>query len=135
MSTNDERRIRRSENLHQALRYQLQHVKERYGIDQLAVADESGLFISGSDQPQLDHVAASYSCAIAKSDHEKGERLTSELLNLLPCSAAARVQLREFDLDGRSAFICAVADESADLGSAFDHSLVGVRRIAATAGV
>jgi hypothetical protein len=132
MSTNIERRIRRSDSLHEALSYQLKYVKERFGLDRIAVADASGLFVPGSDEPQLDHVAASFSQAIEHSDPVKGQRLTGELRELVPCSAAARVKLRKFDLDGRSAFICAVADESADVSGAFEHSVVGLRRIVAT---
>lgn len=132
MHENNERRIRRSENLHQALSYQLKHVRERYGLDRVALVEDSGVFVPGSDEPNLDQAAASFAQAIVHSEPEHGQRLTAELRELIPCAAVARVELREFELHGHSAFICAVADESADLRAAFDHSIGGLQRIAAT---
>ena len=125
-----ERRQERSEETKEAIRLQLKHVKDQYGFEFLAVGDSYGYYITGSSDPELEEMLATFAPKIFEADtderHELEEALREEIQ---PESEDAYFEVRKFTVQGMEMFICVVSPRRDGVGDALDHAISGIKRI------
>lgn len=125
-----ERREKRSKETKEAIRLQLKHVREQYGFDFLAVGDSYGYYITGSSDPELEEMLASFAPKIAEASGERREELESNLLEeILPDAESAYVDIRQFPVRGMDMFVCVVSPRKDGVEAALDHTIEGIQRI------
>jgi hypothetical protein len=125
-----ERRQERSEETKEAIRLQLKHVKEQYGFEFLAVGDSYGYYITGSSDPELEEMLATFAPKIFEADDITREELEETLRQEIePASEAAYIEVRKFPVRGMEMFICVVSPRRDGVAEALDHSINGIKRI------
>jgi hypothetical protein len=125
-----ERRDERSEETKEAIRLQLKHVKEEYGFEFLAVGDSYGRLITGSGDPELEEILATFAPRILEADDATREELEETLREeIQPESEKAYFEVRKFTVRGMDMFICVVSPRRDGVDRALDHSIQGIKRI------
>lgn len=110
----DERRRRRSPDPLIALHYQLSTIRQEGGLDTVVVADGSGIVVAGAGSWAACEELAAYAPLVVRGD------LT-----------AARVLVRDVDVDGDRVLLCArAASDVNEAGSAaLGRAAAGISRI------
>lgn len=118
----EERRSRRSSEDHVAVRYQLEHTRERAGLHALVLADNDGLEVAGAGDRAIRAELSAMAPLIARCIMG---------VPLPPLLRGADVSVRAIELNGQPLYIA-----SAGGGMARDaflaQSMQGVKRILAT---
>lgn len=125
-----ERREERSKETKEAIRLQLKHVKKEYGFEFLAVGDSYGYYITGSSDPEVEEVLATFAPRIFEADDITREELV-ELLReeVQPDSEDAYFEVRKFPVRGMEMFICVVSPRRDGVDEALNHCIQGIKRI------
>lgn len=118
----DDRRSRRSEDRAVALRYQLEHARERGGLEALVLADAQGLLLSCAGDPGVCEELAAFAPLLSR---------TVLGMPLPPLLRGADVDVRPMSLNGQALFLACVGGGMAR-DALISHSLQGVHRILAT---
>lgn len=125
-----ERREERSEKTKEAIRLQLKHVKEEYGFEFLAVGDSYGYYITGSSDPELEEMLASFAPKIFEADEVQRTELEEALREeIRPASDDAYFDVRKFPVQGMDMFICVVSPRRDGVDDALDRCIAGIERI------
>ena len=133
MSQTTDRRKRRSQETQQAVTYQLQHVRDKFGFDFLAVGDQDGFYVGGATEEGRDKVLAAYAPAIAGAHHGRREQLKEELVEQIGVGEqSGALFVREFGVGEQPLFLCAIADSAETVDQALEHTMSGIARIIRT---
>jgi hypothetical protein len=125
-----ERRHERSEETKKAIRLQLKHVKEQYGFEFLAVGDSYGYYITGSSDPELEEMLATFAPRIFEADEDERAELEQALREeIRPESEKSYFEVRKFPVRGMEMFICVVSPRRDGVEDALDHAITGIKRI------
>ncbi|MFW6052136.1 MAG: hypothetical protein ACODAU_13240 [Myxococcota bacterium] len=120
--TLEERRTRRSSERHVALRYQLEHTRERGGLRAVVLADGDGLAVVSAGDHVMGEELAALAPLMASSPF--GVRLSPLLRGL-------EVAVRPLVLNGQQLYLATVGGSMAR-DAVLAHSVQGVRRILAS---
>lgn len=121
MSSPSERRLRRSEERHVALRYQLEHSRDHGRLEALVLADDGGLVISAAGDRAICEELAAMGPLMARSP-------TS--LPLPQLLRGGEIAVRPMQLHGQEIFLVALGGNVAR-DALLNHSTQGVHRILA----
>ncbi len=117
-----ERRRRRSSHAAQAVRYQLEAVRDRGDFPALVLADDQGLVVAAAGDPELCEELAAHAPLIA--------RATISRSRMTPRLRGAEVEVRPLHLpEGLLHLACVGGPAARD--ALLDHSARGVQRILA----
>ncbi len=129
-----ERRQERSEQTKEAIRLQLKHVKEEYGFEFLAVGDTYGHYVTGSSDPELEKMLATFAPRLFEADDVTRAELEEMLREELQLdSDEAYVDVRKFSVRGMEMFVCVVSPRRDGVEKALEHSIQGIKRISGEA--
>lgn len=118
----EERRTRRSEERHVAVRYQLEHAREQGKLEAVVLADEDGLaVVSAGDSAMVAELAA-FAPLVAGAPFG---------MPLSPLLQGSDVAVRPLVLDGQRLYL-ATAGGSMARDAVLASSVQGVRRILAS---
>ena len=133
MSQTTDRRKRRSQETQQAVTYQLQHVREKYDFDFLAVGDRDGFYVGGATEEGRDKIVAAYAPAIAGAHNGRREKLKRELVEQIGAGdESGSLFVREFGVGEQPLFLCAIAESAEAVDGALEHTMSGIERIIRT---
>lgn len=118
----DERRTRRSDEQHVALRYQLEHARERGGLQAMVLADGDGLSVVASGDPAF--VTELAAMAPLMGSAPLG-------MPLSPLLRGLDVAVRPLMLNGQKLYL-ATAGGGMARDAVIAHSVQGVTRILAS---
>jgi hypothetical protein len=115
----EDRRLRRSGERSVALRYQLEHSRERGGLEAMVLADVDGLVIAGSGDRAICAELAAVAPLTARSIW---------MMPLPPLLVGAEVDIRRLSVYGQQLFMCCVGGGPAR-EVLFRNAIAGVERI------
>lgn len=121
MNTDAERRRRRSEERHVALRYQLEHSRDHGRLEALVLADDGGIVVSGAGDTAICEELAAFGPLMARSPAN---------LPLPDLLRGGEVAVRPLRLHGQELFLVALGGNVAR-DALLHHSTQGVHRILA----
>lgn len=124
-----DRRKNRSQELQQAVTYQLEHVLERFDLEFLAVGDRDGFHVAGAGRDAEDSLLAAFAPAITSSGVGQRKLLKKELMGYLDDAEDSVVEVREFTVGGQSWYLCMVSSRGSDSEEALEHTVTGIQRI------
>lgn len=123
-----ERRRTRSARLQIALGYQLRHVREVYGFDDVVLANEDGLIVASAGS--ISRAASLAAIAPALIDGSVG---SDELQGFVPDIRLDRIAAIPVTIDHEPLYLCVTTQSTADtrkaLVPAFERLSTGVERI------
>ncbi|QDG50820.1 hypothetical protein FIV42_08770 [Persicimonas caeni] len=126
----NDRRRRRSEKTHEAVYYQLDHVRQKHGLGFLVLANDEGVFVAGAGEKDRDEVFAAYAAEMAQADSAYRQKLEAELHEyLFGPDADTVVDVRSFKIDDMPMYLCAAGAASSSSDDALEHTINGVQRI------
>lgn len=123
-SNNDPRRRRRSEETQQAITYQLDHVRDEFGMDLLLLADDHGLILAHAGPDQAAESFAVFTPALAA-----GEPPDPALFSAIEDLEPARILCEIISLDDIPLYLCAVMDPTPENCRAYERVRTGIQRI------
>ena len=118
----EERRRRRSREQYAALRYQLEHTRERGSIEALVLADRDGLVVASSGDAGVCGELGAVAPLLSRAPYR---------VTMPPLLKGAEVTVRRVSLYGQDLFL-ACAGGSTARDALLTTSLHGVRRILAS---
>lgn len=118
----DERRGRRSQQSHVALRYQLEHTREKAGLGALVLADRDGLAVAQSGDSAMCAELAAVAPLLQRSVLG---------MPMPPLLQGADVAVRSIWLNGQELYLASTGGGMAR-DALLSHSMQGVRRILAS---
>ena len=115
----EERRQRRSRERETALRYQLEHTKDRGGLEVLVLVDRDGLLLAGAGEDALCEELGAVAPLMGRAPMG---------MKLPPLLRGGEVAIRPLSLHGQELFLASVGGGVAR-DALLHHSLSGVHRI------
>lgn len=115
----EERRVRRSQCRDIALGFQLEHVRERGGLEALVLADDDGLIVACSGDPLVCREVAAIAPLVARSVLG---------MPMPPLLRGADVAVRLVQVYGQPLFLASIGGGVAR-DALLSHSIRGVQRI------
>lgn len=124
-----ERRRRRSKSTYEAIRFQLEHLYEQYGLRNFTLGDTRGLVLAHAGHPQEADVLAAYAPIIAKcANPDRRDEVIDKVRHFIPDASDKTVQVRSFDVDGETLLLTVVSHEGGKHADIY-RAVTGVRRI------
>ena len=120
-----ERRNRRSDAHHEALYYQLDTSCQRAALEAMVLADQDGLCVASSGDPDMCDEIAAHMAMLCEQD----ESFVGTVA--MPDEDCRHVQMRRFAAQGTNLYLCAVGGDPRR-SHELDHSMTGVTRILAS---
>lgn len=118
----EERRTRRSEERHVALRYQLEHLREQGKLTAVVLADDAGLDVVSAGDPAIVAELAAVAPLMARSPFP---------LRVSPLLGGLDVAVRPLVLNGHQLYLAGIGGGMAR-DACLANSAVGVKRILAS---
>ncbi len=125
-----ERRKRRSANIYEAIKFQLEGIFSSQKLRNLTIGDSRGLLVAHAGVEEEAQVLAAYAPLISRvKEKESYHQVMDELQTFIPNAASDTTAVRSFVVDGEQMFITLVGKpgelEHADLYQAVS----GIKRI------
>lgn len=119
----DDRRVRRSEQLDQALAFQLEACVERVGLEEMLLADQDGLLVASSagSTTHSEEIAAILPLLA------RGHDFTGNLLS--QGATCHKVAVSAFHAAETDLFLCALGDNGCETFAEIAQAKLGVTRI------
>lgn len=125
-----ERRQERSTETKEAIRLQLKHIQDQYGFEFLAVGDSYGYCITGSGDPELEEMLATFAPRLFEADEVTRAELDATLIEeIRPNADDAYIEVRKFSVRGMDMFIWVVSPRRDGVDKALEHCIQGIKRI------
>lgn len=125
-----ERRQRRSDECRQAIEFQLSHLAEQYDLDNLVLADASGLMVACADDEVRGQALAAYAPVFSRRlNRGARDEIMDQLESFVPDASGKSLSVRRFDLEGTAHFLCVVGEERLCRQANLYRAVTGIRRI------
>ena len=122
MGSQNERRIRRSNNTTRALSYQLEAARRAAGLEGMVIADDEGTMLAASgDLRSCDEVAARLAIVGRKVPEFHGVMFSDD--------ASYSVSMKRFLIEDNELYMCAIGGHLAPRHSQMARSINGAHRI------
>lgn len=130
-----ERRRRRSKSTYEAIRLQLEHLYNQYGLRSFALGDSRGLVLGHAGHSQEAEVLAAFAPILANcTDPARREEIVSKIRRFIPDATQETVKVRSFVVDGETLHMTVVAHVDGKHADLY-RAVTGVRRILAQTAV
>ena len=125
-----ERRRRRSDEFCQAIHFQLLHLAEQYELENLVLADASGLMVaSAGDKVEAQALAAYAPVFSRRLNRGARDEIMDQLESFLPDASGKSLSVRRFQLNGDPHFLCVVGEKRLCRQANLYRAVTGIRRI------
>ena len=126
-----ERRRRRSSSTYEAIRLQLEHLFNQYGLRNFTLGDSRGLVLARAGHPQESDVLAAYAPILANcADKGRQADIIEKIQHFIPDAAPETVQVRSFKVDNVTLHLTVVAETGGKHADIY-RAVSGIRRILA----
>jgi len=126
----NDRRRRRSDECRTAIHFQLLHLVEQYDLDNLVLADPSGLLIACARNEEVGRALAAYAPLVKRHlDRGARERVTDALGDRIPEISGSTLSIRKFELAGDAHYLCVVGEDRLSRHANLYRAVTGIRRI------
>lgn len=124
----EDRRRNRSNQARPALQFQLDHIREEFGFQEVILATEAGDTVAWAGDEAHAGALAARVPELGEPASDKG-RLMAELTPQVPSLAGHDLVIRQFEARGRSLYLCVVSEFSDRVSEGVGRMQVGVARI------
>jgi len=125
-----ERRRRRSDECRQAITFQLLHLAEQYDLENLVLADASGLMVACASDEVAAQALAAYAPVFARRlNRGARDQIMDQVASFLPDADAKSLSVRRFELNGQPHFLCVVGEKRLCRQANLYRAVTGIRRI------
>ncbi len=130
-----ERRRRRSQSTYEAIRLQLEHLYQQYGLRNFTLGDSRGLVLAHAGHAQESDVLAAYAPIIANCvDKTRRGDVIDKIQKFIPDANDGSVHVRSFDVDGETLHLTVVGHSGGKHADLY-RAVSGIRRILARTAV
>ncbi len=125
-----DRRKRRSDEVIQAITYQLEHLAEEYELRNLVLSDSRGLMLACADNASAGRALAAYAPVFSRHlGRGDREAIMGKLSEFLPGVDGHTLSVRRFELHGEEHFLCVIGEERLCRQADLYRAVTGIRRI------
>ena len=125
-----DRRERRSDECRQAIHFQLLHLADKYELQNLVLADASGLMIAAAGDTVEGQALAAYAPLFSRRlDRGTRNELMDEISSYLPGVDGQMLSVRRFQMNGQEHFLCVVGEKRLCRQANLYRAVTGIRRI------
>ncbi|MFB6265184.1 MAG: hypothetical protein ABEL76_16415 [Bradymonadaceae bacterium] len=125
-----DRRKRRSDEVRQAITYQLEHLAEEYNLENLTLGDNNGILIACAGRQSAGEALAAYAPVFRRHlDRGQRELIMDKLGTLLPGVDGKSLDVRRFELQGDDHYLCVVGEQRLCRQANLYRAVTGIRRI------
>lgn len=120
----NDKRMRRSEETQKALIYQLEHVREEFGMELFVLADHNGRVVAFAGDKEAAEILAIFAQSLAG-----GSPPDPTLTAVLPGLAPENIVAESITLDELPLFLCAIMESDEEGRRGFERARDGIQRI------
>ncbi len=125
-----ERRHQRSDDPWMALTFQLEHVRELYGLDDVVLASEDGLTVAYAGDVWRSYLLAAFAAEYASSDlPAQPESIESSFAPYYRAIEGSHISVISFEASHVPVHLCGVASQDNGVSKGLEHARHGIERI------
>lgn len=128
-----ERRLRRSDDPMTAVVFQLEHIRELYGLDDVVLASEDGLTVAYAGDVWRSYLLAAFAAEYAAHGQEREALKERAFEPYLKAVDGSHVSVSTFHTGASPVHLCVVGSWPDDHSRCMEHARVGIARIIAQA--